>query len=402
MLAVGGSRAQADQDVRVGLFQKELPDQLKIRAAGGLRVIDLTENEQDLILPGGEALTLAKSGDSVHLQGAELDTDRPRVRLEPLIPGTPMRVATDAMPERAYSGVMEVEARPRELLAINIVPEEEYLESVVADEMPAGWPMEALKAQAVVSRTYLRKNRNRHRADRYDFCDLAHCQVYEGRRHASNRVRDALRATDGQVLAYHGELIEALFHSCCGGVTASNDTIWAGRARAYLPLRSDAAAGRAYCADSPDFHWTFRASKRDVGKALADVLGRSPDTGAFQTLAIHSTDSNGRVDLLQAGWDGGTSRVPAYDLYLHWGRRNGWHQIKSTWFTLRDEGPDLVFDGRGLGHGVGLCQWGARGRALAGQRYEEILAHYFPGTRLGAEPPPTHPGWLRYFFSDRR
>jgi stage II sporulation protein D len=229
--------------------------------------------------------------------------------------------------------------------AVHRVPEDDYLMSVVQSEMPADWPLEALKAQAVVARTFLYKNRHRHRREGFEVCNLAHCQVFHEAAVIRLRVRAAVQSTRGQTLTTQSRPIEALFHSCCGGKTAASTTLWPGHSLPYLTEQNDGPPDRTFCRASPEFRWRFFAPR-----------------AALETLDV--------------------TIEQRYPFFLAWGRRFGWHQIKSPFFETQSTPSGVELSGRGLGHGVGLCQWGARGRAEAGQSYREILAHYFPGVVL--------------------
>ncbi|TPW18440.1 MAG: stage II sporulation protein D, partial [Elusimicrobia bacterium] len=191
---------------------------------------------------------------------------------------------------------------------------EEYLFGVLPHEMSPDWSLEALKAQAVVSRTYALGRLGRGADEAFDLTDDAYTQVYTGVTTESDHVRKAVRSTAGRVLTYKGKPLPGYFHSTCGGHTAGSAEVWAG--------------------------WL----------------------------------SNIRVKT-----DRGWKRVPANKFRLWLGPRD----LKSVRFdAVRRRRKGFEFEGRGYGHGVGLCQWGARAQSDAGRSFEEILGHYFPGASL--------------------
>lgn len=263
--------------------------------------------------------------------------------------------------KRTYVGALRVRVEEGKLLLINELPLETYVAGVVSAEMPDLWPLAALRAQAVLSRTLAMRGGD-HPSRR--LCDLTHCQVYAGERRPE-AVQVALD-TRGRVLTYRGSLIQPLFHSTCGGERASNAAIFGGAALPYLQDGAD-----PYCGISPHATaWSVRV----LDSELARALGR-PRIEAVQVLM---QTEGGWV--AQMAVDG--KPMTGYRFWQAVGRELGWGLLKSMRFTVRSDGNAYVFEGKGLGHGVGLCQWGAKGQAERGIPYARILASYFPGTAI--------------------
>jgi len=223
--------------------------------------------------------------------------------------------------------------------------------------------MESLKAQAVLARTLAVKG-----GDHPDgsLCDLTHCQVFSGDRSAQGR--QVALATRGLILTYGGLPVTGLYHSTCAGARASNQAIFGGRAVSYLQGGPD-----PFCQASPHARpWRAIVSRAELAAALG----------------VPSVEAIVLLDRTPGGWvtrlsvDG--QRMTGYRFWQAIGRHLGWGELKSLRFMVRREGDRFVFTGIGLGHGVGLCQWGARGRAIAGRDYRRVLAAYFPGTQLKA------------------
>jgi stage II sporulation protein D len=257
--------------------------------------------------------------------------------------------------------------------AVWTLDEEEYVAAVTAAETEGDWPLEALKAQAVVVRTFLEKNRGRHAKDGYDLCNLAHCQVYRGPAAPRSAARAAALATRGEILTRNGRPVDAFFHSSCGGRTAAARDVW-GPSAQDLPGVSDEKEGGAWCGGSPDFAWTAAIDETGL-QVLMRPEWEIPAEGEAR---IVRRDASGRVTgmILTAG--GKSYRMSGDALLLSWGRMRRWHRLRSAKFDVERRGRGTLFRGRGLGHGVGLCQWGARGLAEEGYGWKEILSHYFP------------------------
>jgi stage II sporulation protein D len=240
-----------------------------------------------------------------------------------------------------------------------------------------------LEVQAVLSRTYAVSQLGRHRRDGYDLCDTTHCQLYEPARVRTSRwaaaATQAVRATEGTVLSFERTAVLALFHADCGGHTSSPEAVWGGTAHPYLRAAADdgpAATAHAtwrYAAADEAIRVVLNTDTRTmVGRRLTDIVVLERD-GAGRASRVrvkgeHAREVRGEVfrSVLSSGF--------------------GARAIRSTWFEVRRERTRWVFEGRGFGHGVGLCQAGALARVSAGASSSAVLLHYFPGTRLIALP----------------
>ena len=294
---------------------------------------------------------------------------------------------------RDYRGSVDVLRDRTGLTVINRVGLEAYIGGVVGGEMGRrdSSEMEALRAQAVVSRTYALRNLGRWRAEGFDLYATVADQVYGGLQAENALALQAVRDTRGQVVMAGGVPIDAFFFSTCGGHTADGTEAFRGATRPYLRSIADVdGAGRAYCSISPRFHW------RDewTGDALQAILTRtlhetglvSGPVGRIRDVAADGRTASGRVARLAIATTAGTVSVDGPRIRRVLQTTNG-EILRSNVFqvSVSSQGgaiSRLVVDGMGAGHGVGMCQWGAVGRARAGQRYPEILAAYFQGTEL--------------------
>ncbi len=294
---------------------------------------------------------------------------------------------------RRYRGRLNVIRDPTGLTLMNRVPVESYLAGVIGGEMGPRRPDErqAMLAQAVVSRTFALKNRGRWESQGFDAWTDVRDQVYGGVAGETPSVWEALRATRGEVVRYRGALVEAYFHSTCGSSTAAVDEAFkTAQARPYLRPVSDASGGgHHYCDLSPRFRWREEWD----GAKLRAILSRTlpavmnAEGGGLQPITditVTRTTASGRVGELRIAFARGDVRVAGSDVRTVL-RPQPDQLLGSAAFQLsvtKDGGQvsRLVAAGTGWGHGVGFCQWGAVGRARAGQGYRKIVTTYFPGT----------------------
>lgn len=360
----------------------------------------------------------------------------------------------------------------RTLLVINLLPLEEYLLGVVGAEMPSAWPPEALKAQAVVARTYAYRKMSDGKAGQFDLVDTVADQMYGGVSAEDARVTRAVRETDGEVLLYQGEVIKAYYHADCGGRTEDGEKVFPGL---YPYCRSVACP---FGEESPYHRWTQTFTVKQIQENL---LKGGISIEGIVSLSLMVGQGTGRVEEVWIRHAEGEEMVPGYLFRKLMGRR----EIRSTKFQARVvkeavaqiedrvAGRDLVrevqkeeswtkkvfltaglpvvlmrkggelaqftpasfyrltalsaygklpfhsrmaalqvekqvtisqetlklpgkvsvkqikvplaleFSGSGWGHGVGLCQWGARGMSQKGYGYREILGYYYRGVQLG-------------------
>ncbi len=210
---------------------------------------------------------------------------------------------------------------------------------------------------AVVTRTWALRWRGRHRWQGFDFCSLTHCQVFRlpspSRSEFPRALPEAVQKTEGKILKYHDQLVDPYFSANCGGVTEAAGAIWPDRAQPYLPVATD-----PYCAGSEHSSWQRKLSLETVETILnEDLLGWAVD-GPLRDLKIEEKDASGRVRILRAV-SGLNPRIDANEFRYALNRRLGWNTLEGNLYSLQRQDDALVFVGRGLGHGVGLCQAGA-------------------------------------------
>lgn len=246
--------------------------------------------------------------------------------------------------------------------SVRSVPLERYVESAVASETYADWPRAALRAQAVVARTYALYERERNARLGHDVEATVISQRF-GVEAVAESVRRSTLATRGEYLAHDGAPILAVFHAAGGGRTATSEEVW-GEPLPYL--RSVESPDD----EAPDFFWSYTIPVSDFFEALRESGLRTREG----PVEVTRRSPSGRVLVLRAG-QAVLSGRDVRDLL-------GGRALRSTLFDVRIEDGSLRFLGSGSGHGVGMSQWGARELARRGWSYRQILAHYYPGTSL--------------------
>ena len=261
-----------------------------------------------------------------------------------------------------YPGNIEIWKGKGGLYLINELPLEEYIRSVVSSEVGVEWDMEALKVQAVISRTYALNQKAQNSNPNYDLTSSVLHQVYKGFSENA-RVSYAVMNTGGEVLTYNGGLIEAFYHSTSGTMTEDAEEVF-GRGYPYLKP----VAGR--CETSPYWIWERRIPFDEIEKAL--------NISGLKSIKASAFTSTKRTKTVEVSHSRGAQYVKATDLR----KILGWTRLPSTNFQITTDGSTAVFDGKGYGHGVGLCQWSALEMAKSGMNYREILQYFYPGTKL--------------------
>ncbi len=278
------------------------------------------------------------------------------------------------------------------LTLVNELSIEGYLEGILPSELFPSAPPEALKAQAVAARgQVLAKMGQRHNTDPYHLCAQVHCQAYDGLEKADPRTTAAVRATAGQVLFdAAGFPADTVYSSSCGGHGEHNEHVWGGRPNPQLRGRPDgdpvgkdwarflARPSRSYCAKLPGGAAAFRWKVVKTAAELAKSLAAHGFSGKVAELVPRRRGVSGRI--LELEVRGGAKPLTLTgELVI----RRALGGLRSSLFVhKRLKDGAFEFTGAGFGHGVGMCQWGAMGRAADGQKAAEILKHYYPGAVL--------------------
>jgi SpoIID/LytB domain protein len=322
-----------------------------------------------------------------------------------------MSVDTSEAPRRLYPGHLRLQPNSYgNYTLVNIVPVEDYLRGVVPHEIGPNAPLEAVKAQAIIARTYALRNLHRFTADDYEICANTHCQVYWGLNGTNQRSDRAIASTNQQILTYEGELVDALYSSTTGGVTAFFSDIWDGGQRPYLRSVIDSAQGvwdlekrplsdeenfRAFInqqqgfneTGSRAFRWRRESSIDGLTADFKRYLERinhplAEKVTAIKELEVTARSRSGRILEMAVDTDQGIISLEKTEV------RSAFGPPRSTLFyleALRNSNGKLQgyrFVGGGFGHGVGLSQIGAHQLAQQGWSAQEILKFYYPETEI--------------------
>jgi len=348
--------------IRVGLFVDIKSFNLSCEGEYSLYETD-SDREEDLS-PGNEYLVKAGAKE-IYLDGR---TFGPSLRVVSKASGGVLRING-----RRYRDSVIINCRDSKLTVINELGLEDYINGILPKEVNPAWPADALKAQAVISRTYVEKNLKKHEKNGFDVCTETHCQVYGGMESEDKRTSTAVEATRGEVLVYKGELAQSLFHASCGGHTENPNCVWTweGRAPEYLRGVKD-----KFCKDSPHNYWKNSVSAEFI---RARLVKSGYSVGAVSKITIAGRDSSGRPEKLVVKHSRGTLSLNPSKFRM---AIDPWI-IKSALITcIRTKGGNFIFEGKGWGHGVGLCQWGANIMGGKGYDYKKILKFYYPGTEV--------------------
>ncbi|OGR85278.1 MAG: hypothetical protein A2901_09680 [Elusimicrobia bacterium RIFCSPLOWO2_01_FULL_54_10] len=317
------------------------------------------------------------------------------------------------VPSREFRGSLTFypERRGAKFFAVNELPLDEYLLGVLPSEMPSIWPLEGLKAQAVIARNYalLKKSSMRaHMRNHYNICDSQHCQVYQGVKAEKERTNQAVRETAGKLLYFGDQLVYSYYFSTCGGVVQSSRDMPGWGNHAYLHGKADLEGGADSAMTSP---WEFNLWLKSVPASNCNDPALIPNSeyrwlrivsagalerklrkfrlGKIKEIIPLSRASSGRLTEVLVR---GTRRNAVIKREHQIRNLLGEESLRSTLFMVeahaKTSGPpaEFWFYGGGWGHGIGLCQAGAAGLAKnSNKTYEEILAFYYEGSRVGEQ-----------------
>ena len=342
------------------------------------------------------------------INGKEYDYNRVKITTSKNL----VKVNTTNNPRlaRLYGGNLELQPNAHgDFTLVNHVTLETYLRGVVPYEIGANAPPQAVAAQTIIARTYALRNLRRFKVDDYQLCATVHCQVYKGLTGTNPTSDRAIADTKGLVLTYQNELVDALYSSTTGGVTASFDDIWNGEKRPYLqsiidaprpiwdlnkyPLANEKVLHQFLRLDQgfnetgrSVFRWNKTRSianlNKDLRKYLTKIHHPLADFTTIQKMWVHRRSPSGRMLTLTIQTDKGKLQLHKNEI------RSALEPPRSTLFYLEpiynseNQLKAYRFVGGGFGHGVGLSQYGSYNLAKLGWSAKEILAFYFPQTKI--------------------
>lgn len=265
-------------------------------------------------------------------------------------------------------GMIQLHPVVGKIQVVNVLKMNEYLYGVLPSEIMSGWPEEVLKAQAVAARTYAYYHLMKNNSTYFDLDATNNFQVYKGKAVETEATNKAVDATSGIIMTYNNKPILAYFHSTCGGKTTDDKYVWQGEDLPYLT-----SVVCPYCKNSPNYSWQVELTLNEIYEAL---VKRYKAVGKIKAITLGREDT--RVTVVKIEHDNGIIRMSGNDFRLMFDAK----KIKSLYFEARQTRTGLILTGHGWGHGVGMCQWGAKEMAQQGMRFDWILTFYYRGIRI--------------------
>lgn len=361
LIPVVQSSGSAQRDIRVLVLNGAKTVSLSVQG----RWVLLDESKGEVLQEGERTIftNLRAVPKGISFGGKELPTRRLAIE--------PSRDASITVNKRVFRGHISIVATTDGTLnVINVVDLEKYIKGVLYHEISHKWPMEAIKAQAVAARTYAVYAMQQNKGRDFDVTNDIYSQVYGGKNSERYRTGLAVDQTAGEVLTYDDKILPTYFHATCAGVTESVREVWN---IDLPPLRGELCP---YCKHSPHIRWKRNFRLKDIQDKLN---ARGYNIGAIGSIEVLDRNASDRIRNLRiTSRDGKSLRISGKDF------RNaiGPNDIRSNSYDVVMRGYYVDFYGRGWGHGVGLCQWGAYGMAQLQFNYRAILWHYYPGAKL--------------------
>ena len=353
----------ASGQIKVRLFTEESPNSIVFTAIRSGYSLD-PFFEKPVYLEAGEPVFISRMDNKLLVKPLKIKgffCDSLVIAVKAGNGSFTLRTGGRAPVKRIYKGDIKLLSDLGTLLIINTCDVESYVAGVVRAESGPGQNIEYIKTQAIIARTYMYKNFNKHLTDGFNLCDDTHCQAYKGITDDTVICR-ASKATAGLViLGPDSTLIIAAFHSNCGGETATSESVWL-TDRPYLKSVSD-----PFCTESRNAKWQVKISRdewRDYLKEM-DYQEDLPDS------EVINFSQEKRKEMFRTG----SFSIPVSRI------RSDFH-LRSAYFSLIEDGDSLVINGRGYGHGVGLCQEGAMVMASKGFDYRRIINFYYKNVRI--------------------
>jgi len=367
-LFILGSASASSQQLRIGLFRDNNLQRITLSYNDGSYSIIADTTDFGSILPNEFIeVSFIKKGSVSLKKGTEELGQFTKVTVIQNQTGTSLILAPKSpnLKQRKYKDDFELTGGSKGITLVNLVDVDNYVSGVVESEGGSGRQLEYYKVQAVISRTYALKYLGKHKKEGFDLCDRTHCQAYYNMVRYSPEIDSAVIATHDVVMeSYDGKLIDAYFHANCGGQTCEPHLIW-NEEIDYLSTFRD-----TFCIYTKQATWEKRISQKDWVDFL--VLKYSyPIYDSLCASLVCTFDQPERTAFYLHPMFG----IPLRDIRDHF-------DLKSTFFSCHPEGEDVVLQGRGFGHGVGLCQEGAMKMAKLGYTYDQIARYYFPKVLL--------------------
>ncbi|MGM0500970.1 MAG: SpoIID/LytB domain-containing protein [Bacillota bacterium] len=343
-----------EQLIKVGLINET--NSVKLLSPSGIKLE--TSDGYTLNLDSKTSFYFEKEDESIRINNYYFDSDY--ILVSPLDEGEFLNLES-----RDYNGIIKLLNNGETMTVINKVSLTDYLASVIGSEIDPNWSLEALKAQAVVARTYALRNLDANVSKGYHLCNTIYSQSYKGHHVTTSKIYQAVEETKGEVLTYNQKLIHAVYHSNAGGETAQGSIIWGGDTPYLQSVDSN-----DYVA--PNYEWQKKYSSSKLKEILAEKEVKLTEIREIKLKDLGPSGRPGKVVI-----EGAQQQISIDSSKFRF-----WLNLRSTKFTVTKLKTEFLFKGKGWGHGVGMSQWGAYQMAKEGYNYREILEHYYQNTKL--------------------
>lgn len=269
---------------------------------------------------------------------------------------------------RQYRGNFKI-IKNKQLMVVNILPLEEYVKGIAIREISHYWPIEAIKANVIVFRTFALYHMQLYKDKDYDLKSDVYSQVYGGQAAERYRISDIVDQTRGNVLTYKDEILPSFFHSTCAGSTENAAEIW------NIAISPLSGVKCSYCRESIHANWETVLSEDEI---VSKLRRKGYKLSYIRRIKVIERNESGRISNLEIVTNKEKINIKAEVFRSIMGP----DVIKSANFKVINISPSFVFDGKGWGHGVGLCQWGSYYMAKEDFTYDQILEYYYPGSKI--------------------
>lgn len=362
LFCAGHGAAREVESIRVAVV-RDRPE-VALSVSGPFEVIDIKSGQALM-----EGRDLSQATVAAVPEGLKIRTNVLASGGVRLVPKKKISVTVN---KRRYRGTISIyKDEAGHILVVNTLDLESYIKGVLYHEISHKWPMDAIKAQAVAARTYAMYQKEVMTKKNYDVTADTSSQVYGGYSGEQHKTNRAVNFTAGEVLLYQNRLFPAYFHATCGGITENAAELWK---IDIEPLSGVRVCG--FCSGSPHYFWKAQLALTAVEKKVA---GLYTFTGGLADIVVVERNPTGRARIVELRDASGRACLVSAKEFR---ALIGPDVLRSTNFSVLLEDGSVVFSGKGWGHGVGLCQWGALGMSKKGLSYKQILEFYYPGARI--------------------
>ncbi|MBN1384312.1 MAG: SpoIID/LytB domain-containing protein [Elusimicrobia bacterium] len=370
--AAGKERKKADSKtiIKIGIIENS--QGVAIGAESDFLVVDMETGDALAEMSSDNIYSVKAGGGKIFLDKRQF---RSKIRIKPK--NSYSELSKISVNGKMYRGSIILRRQDKNRVSvINELGLEEYICGVVPCEVGPDWPLESLKAQAVVARTFALKNMGKHRKDGFNLCSKTHCQVYGGASRETEKTNKAVYETAGEVITYNGGIISSYYHASCAGYTEDVNNVWESFQSSNPEYLSSVKC--KFCRDYRWYNWTYKILFDTLASRLRNAGYK---VGKIESIRTIGRTSSGRIKQVLIKHSKGKLRIASgkFRMAMHPDK------IRSTNFIVKCKNDVAYFKGHGWGHGVGMCQWGAKNMAEDGWSYKKILEHYYKGCKVETE-----------------